>query len=169
MDDDFNILHNFYETVIIKQLVARITWSRRNYFLNKHTKTLPFPCKLSTFSIQCYKSIQTLFPQEWINATQLLLSSALARIRGIELHKKLSFQVTYLHIYIFNIWQAQVSLEHKFPLLRTQAYCVQMLTSLLAFTIATLKNTLAILFFAMIWICILNQYLSFYQFHYRYL
>lgn len=121
-DDDFNILYNFYETVIIKELVAHVSpdpedssLPRRNYFLNKHTKTLAFQWILSTSSIQCYKSTKyttLLFSQKWINATQLLLSSALACTRSIELHEKLSFQITYLHIYIFNILQAQVSLEH---------------------------------------------------------
>lgn len=136
--------------------------SRRTNFLSKHTKTLALPslniyCKLSTFIIQCYIAIKytiLLFSQKLIKTTQLLLSSALACTRSTQLHEELYFQIIYLHIYIFNIFQAHIGLEHtnSWFCICKHAAC-QCLPSCLhsqVITSATLKTILGILFFIMI-------------------
>lgn len=138
--------------------------SRRTNFLSKHTKTLALSslniyCKLSTFSIQCYISVKytiLLFSQKLIKTTQLSLSSALACTRSSQLHEELYFQIIYLHIYIFNIFQAHIGLEHTifWFCICKHAVC-QCLHSCLhsqVITSATLKTTLGVLFIIMIYI-----------------
>lgn len=92
MEEYFGIPYTFNKTIIIRELIVYSSpdsedssSSRRNNFLNKHTKTLALPslniyCKLSTFGIQCYISIKCtilLFSQKLIKTTQLSLSQLL--------------------------------------------------------------------------------------------